>query len=168
MANQEIQLRALEPTDLDFLYEIENDQDLWYLGSITTPFSRHVLTQYLESAHLDIYTTKQLRLIVEKEGKTIGAVDLYDFDPLNRRAGIGIVIRKDERAQGHGKKALKRLLHHCKERLNMHQLYATIPSDNLASIQLFRSCNFEQCGIKKQWLLSQNEWIDAIEMQLIF
>ncbi len=68
----------------------------------STPFSRFTLKQYLIDSRHDIYVDKQLRLIVElkESAEPAGAVDLYDFDPFNRRAGVGILIDKKFRKQG--------------------------------------------------------------------
>ena len=50
-------LRALEPEDLDFLFQIENNESFWEVSYTQTPFSKFLLKQYIENAHLDI--TKQ-------------------------------------------------------------------------------------------------------------
>jgi len=62
-----IYLRALEPEDLDFIYEIENDEDIWQVSNTQTPYSRFLIRQYLENAHQDIYEAKQLRLAICKK-----------------------------------------------------------------------------------------------------
>ena len=38
-----IHLRALEPTDLDFLFSLENDQRLWTVSNTLAPFSKFTL-----------------------------------------------------------------------------------------------------------------------------
>lgn len=93
-----IRLRALEPEDLECLYKWENDMDLWEVSDTLTPFSLFTLKKYIETCHLDIYTTKQLRLMIERvdTNERIGLVDLYDFDPYHQRAGIGIMIHNTE------------------------------------------------------------------------
>jgi len=78
-------LRALEPTDINSLYEWENDQKLWYLSNTIIPFSHFTLEQYILNSHQDIYTTKQLRLMIDskdpEQNNPIGSIDLFDFDP---------------------------------------------------------------------------------------
>ena len=69
-------LRALEPQDLEFLYEIENDPLVWEISGTTTPYSKHILKQYLNNAHKDIFEVKQLRLVIcDIEAKPIGLID---------------------------------------------------------------------------------------------
>ena len=95
MEDKKIRLRALEPEDLDFLYEIENDESLWEVGGTNEPYSRQVLLDYITTATADIYTDKQVRLIVENEQQeAVGIIDLMNFDPRHQRAELGIVIKK--------------------------------------------------------------------------
>ena len=88
MNDENILIRALEPEDLEYLYQWENNMDLWDVSDTLTPFSHYTLKKYVENSHVDIYCSKQLRLmIVRMEDKTpIGLIDLYDFDPYHLRA----------------------------------------------------------------------------------
>lgn len=96
MKEPNIRLRALELEDLDFLYQIENDDRLWELGVSNVPYSRRVLLDYITSASADIYVDNQVRLIVENEqNEQVGILDLTDFDPRHHRAELGIVIKKE-------------------------------------------------------------------------
>jgi diamine N-acetyltransferase len=97
-------LRALEKEDLQFLYELENNTHVWEISGTVTPYSKSVLEFYLENAHRDIYEVKQLRLVIcGYEGIALGLIDLFDFDPKHKRAGVGIVIVKEaDRNKGIG------------------------------------------------------------------
>lgn len=165
-----LSLRALEPEDLEFVYSIENDESVWEVSSTQTPYSRFLIRQYLENAHQDIYEAKQLRLAIclKTNGTTIGLIDLYDFDPANRRAGIGIVIQHaEERGKGYGKEALGLLINFAFTHLNLHQLYATVGEDNTVSLQLFTGFGFQIVGTKKDWILSNGSYKNEILLQLI-
>ncbi|GAA6769244.1 hypothetical protein AAFH68_52120 [Flavobacterium sp. CGRL1] len=108
-----IYLRALEPEDLEFVYGMENDQSIWEVSNTNTPYSRFLIRQYLENAQQDIYEAKQLRLAIcqDQDFPAIGLIDLFEFDPRNNRAGIGIVIQKDEnKRQNIGSEALELLI----------------------------------------------------------
>ncbi len=90
-----IRLRALEPEDVDLLYEWENNMEICEVSNTLTPFSRYQLKRYIESSKLTLYQTKQLRLIIEadEDGGLLlsGMIDLFDFDgvPINR-GGSGV------------------------------------------------------------------------------
>lgn len=149
-----VYLRALEPEDLELIYQLENDENLWEVSHTQTPYSRFLIHQYLENAHQDIYEAKQLRLVIclKETDEAVGLIDLFDFDPKNERAGIGIVINKPEnRLQGVGSEALKLLIDYAFYHLQLHQLYANISTDNLSSELLFTKFGFRCIGVKKDW-----------------
>lgn len=153
LQGENIYLRALEPEDLEFIFNIENDESLWELSNTQTPYSRFLIKQYLENAHQDIFEAKQLRLVICKtSNETIGLIDLFDFDFKNKRAGVGILIQSEEkRYQGYGKEALKLLVDYCFNQLHLHQLYCNISEDNNVSLALFESQGFQRVGLKNDW-----------------
>jgi len=163
LENETIRLRAPEPEDLDKLYIWENDASLWEMGSTLSPYSRFVLKQYIADSGHDIYDRKQLRLIIElkETGTTVGTIDLYDFDPRHRRAGVGILIDPAHQRQGYAKTALKLVTHYAFSFIKIHQLYAYIPVTNIPSLHLFKQCGFETMGILKDWLFTTNGYIDV-------
>jgi len=164
-----IVLRALEPEDLDFLYALENETEIWEISGTRTPYSRHVLKTYLDNAFKDIYEAKQLRLgICDREGRLLGLVDLFDFDPGHRRAGVGIVIRSDDdRNQGIGTEALEVLEEYAFNLLNLRQIYANVSEDNEASLHLFKKLGYEEAGIKKDWLRTGEGYKSEVLLQKI-
>lgn len=169
LKGKHIQLRALEPEDLEYLFALENDPDIWEISGTLTPYSRKVLRAYLETAHQDIYQAKQLRLAIAGEDESaIGLIDLYDFDPRHLRAGIGIVISQSEhRNQGFGGEALTLLCSYAFSVLDLHQLYAGVSADNLRSIHLFEKLGFKQNGVRKDWLRSASGFKDELFFQKI-
>lgn len=163
-----IYLRALEPDDLNFIYELENNTAIWEISGTTTPYSKHVLKKYLDNAHRDIYDVKQLRLCICKGEKVLGLIDLFDFDPQNKRAGVGIVILEEkERNNGIGTEAIELLCDYGFTTLGLRQLFANVIEDNSASLYLFKKLGFEEVGIKKDWIYSNGEFKNEILLQKI-
>lgn len=174
LENNLVKLRAPEQSDIDLLYVWENNMEIWKVSNTITPFSRFVLKKYIETAHLDIWETKQLRLIIEAKDQNslmftpVGLIDIFDFDPFHLRAGIGILIANTEyRQKGYATEALKLTVNYSFNTLQLHQLYCNISSDNAISLQLFKSVGFEIIGIKKDWLKSVNGWHDEVMLQII-
>ncbi|UPQ79253.1 GNAT family N-acetyltransferase [Flavobacterium azooxidireducens] len=170
LQGKHVYLRALEPDDLEFVYRLENDTSVWEVSQTQMPYSMFLIKSYLENAHKDIYEAKQLRLAICKNEtfEAIGLIDLFDFDPKNNRAGIGIVIQNPEdRSLGFGKEALELLIAYAKNYLHIHQLFANISVTNLASKTLFTSFGFELIGIKKDWIFSDGDYSDEALYQLI-
>ncbi|NOU17415.1 MAG: GNAT family N-acetyltransferase [Bacteroidales bacterium] len=174
LENSIVKLRAPELPDIDLLYTWENNMEIWKVSNTITPFSRFVLKKYIETAHLDIWETKQLRLIIEAKNQSslmfvsVGLIDLFDFDPFHLRAGIGILIANSEyRQKGYATEALKLMVKYTFETLQLHQLYCNISSDNTISLQLFQNSGFEIVGAKKDWLKTMNGWQDEIMLQIV-
>lgn len=162
-------LRALEPEDLDAMYGWENDTDSWRVSGTVAPFSRHILSRLLDEQQFDIYATRQMRLVVERnsDGITVGAVDMFEFDPQNLRAGVGIIIAPPYRKQGFALDALQSLERYVRDVLRMHQLWCSVGADNEASLALFQKAGYTECGRRKEWLLTSNGAIDEVLMQKI-
>ena len=167
---ENIHLRALEPEDVDVLYKWENNREIWHVSNTQTPFSRYVLEQFLVNAHEDIYTNKQLRLIISpnENDAAVGAIDLFDFDPYHLRAGVGILIAEEYRNKGYAFEALELLKDYAFNNLLLKQLYANVTVSAPSSLQLFEKCGFEKVGLKKSWnRISATEFGDEWLLQLI-
>jgi len=169
LKGENIYLRALEPLDLEFLYELENNPEIWEISGTVTPYSKQVLRKYLENAHRDIYDVKQLRLcICDNSTKKLGLIDLFDFDPKNQRAGLGIVVLQNEdRNKGVGSEAISLLCRYAFETLALRQLFANVTEDNVASLHLFKKMGFVEVGLKKDWIFSQGDYKNEILFQKI-
>jgi len=169
LQNKHIKLRALEPEDLEFLFSVENNSNFWEISSTQTPFSKYVLKKYLKNAHQDIYEAKQLRLVIVDivTNKSIGLIDLFDFNPQHHRAGIGILILEKYQNKGFAMQALNLSINYSFKQLNLHQIYANILQENSKSINLFKKLNFHEIGTKKDWIESEGKFKDVSLFQLI-
>jgi len=170
MKYKNIKLRALEPEDLELLYDWENDETYWSISNTVSPFSKYTLKRYIENSHKNIYESGQLRLMIEQtEDKiTIGTIDIFEFDPFHKRAGIGILIADEAyRRKGYASMSLTCLINYCFRTLQLHQLYCNILSDNAVSISLFKKYGFIQAGVKKDWIMTGSGYIDVLMFQLI-
>lgn len=164
---KQIYLRALEQRDLEFLYQLENDTDVWEVSGTLTPYSRDVLQLYLDNAHRDLFDVKQLRLVIcSKEHQSLGFIDIFDFDPNHKRAGLGVIILDgQQRNRGIGFEAISLLCTYVFEVLDLRQLYANILEENEASLHLFKKLGFEQVGIKRDWIRSGASYKNEILLQ---
>ena len=165
-------LRSPELSDITFLYEWENDTSIWHLGSVSAPLSRFMLEQYIINSSDDIYVSRQVRFMIDhvrkgKSVKTVGAIDLFDFDPKNMRAGVGILISNGERKKGLALAGLKALLSYAFEVVGMKQVWAGIPAGNMSSLKLFEEAGFTRSGIRKEWIKRGEGWEDEYIYQLI-
>ena len=151
LKGENINLRALEPSDLDVLYNWENDTSIWKVSQTIAPFSKNILAKYLENAHQDIFTAKQLRLMIEKNNTAIGTIELFDFDPVNLRCGIGIwIVDEENRRKGYAKEALTLIIKYA-----------------FSNLHLFGSLDFQLVGVKSKWNKTPEGWEDELLFQLL-
>ncbi len=170
MKYEKIRLRAIEPEDLELLYEWENNNSYWIISNTVAPFSKYTLKRYIKNSHKNIYETGQLRLMIDLTDKkqTIGTIDIFDFDPFHLRAGMGILIAdEDQRRKGYATMALRCLIAYCFDTLQLHQLYCNILANNCESIDLFRKIGFIEIGIKKDWVKTADGYLDEYMFQLV-
>lgn len=165
-----ISVRALEPSDANILYQWENDIDLWPVSFTQMPFSKFVLEEFVTSAHNDIFTSKQLRLMVDtiENGETIGTIDLFDFDPQHLRCGLGIYIHGQHRNKGYAGECIALMKRYCFTILFLKQVYAHVNDSNAESLALFEKAGYEKAGLKKCWHKTGiNSFEDVWFLQLI-
>ena len=166
-----VTLRALEPDDLEFLFQLENDPALWAVSDVLpAPISRHALREYLRHAAASLAAAGQMRLIItSEENLPVGTLDLFDYSALHRRAGVGITVLQRARRRGYAQAALAVLLPYARQQLRLHQLYCTVAATNRPSLNLFRKAGFRRVGVRQQWLRANTPagWVDAVELQLI-
>lgn len=193
LLGDKVALREMRDDDLELLFDWENRPELDYLGNEHEPLTEAQLSHFINHSTGDIYTDGQLRLMIDIKDSspslhqkdelstlsgqedslaalamTVGCIDLFEFDPYNQRAGVGILIADNEhRKQGYAAESLSLLTNYCFEVLNFKQLYCHIPVDNEASVRLFTSLGFEQTGRCKDWVKKGNEFIDAVFMQKV-
>lgn len=164
-----VKLRAPEQADVDRIFLWENDPGFFEVLPNAAPLSRLQVWEYIQNYNADPFTTRELRqMIDDDEGVTIGYIDLFEFDPVNRRAGVAIYIDDEHRHRGLGQLALERLGEYAHHTLAIHQLWAIVAIDNEPSRALFVAAGFKPCGRLRSWLRRKSHYIDALFMQKLF
>lgn len=166
--NDTITLRCAEPEDAPLIYRWENDRAVWRVSETIAPYTLFHIEQFLLNNN-DLTSQKQLRLMIDLNSTrgAIGCIDIYDYDALNERAKVGILIDETHRCQGHAASALSLCLEYLFHDLMLHQVYCVIDEKNIESQKLFEKQSFVLCGRRKDWIKTENGFIDALEYQLI-
>jgi diamine N-acetyltransferase len=168
LKGENIQLRALEPEDLDLLFRWENEEEIAKASTARLPYSRDWLKRYLDHSQEDVWKVGQLRLMIENGAGPIGTVELFDLDAINARGGIGIMIAEtNERGKGYAREALELFTSYCFETLGLGQLYCQILESNNRSHELFSGVGFERTGIMRNWVRNGRGFEDAWFYQLL-
>lgn len=158
-----LRLRKIEPTDLPYLYQWENDARMWADSDTHNPLSQADLREYIASSTGDIYRDGQLRLMIDDEGESLGCIDLFDFDPRNRKATIGMYIAPHARGKGIGKQAVRLLEEYAFGFLKLRMLYAIIATKNTACSSIYEKEGYQPSSTLRAWTLED----DAILWQKI-
>ena len=168
ISDKNLSLRIAEPEYAEQIYAWENDRTIWRVSGTHSPYSRFQIEQFL-MGNSDLTVQKQLRLMIHLEDvkQAIGCVDIVDYDAVNERAEIGILIDNAFRQQGYATTTLKLVLDYLFIDLMLHQAYCFIDEQNDISQHLFLGLGFTVCGRRKQWIKTPNGFIDQLEYQII-
>lgn len=165
---QQVRLRAMEPEDLDLLYVIENDREVWSVGNTSVPYSRYVLHDYIANTVNDIYADGQVRLIVENaDGEGVGIADIVNFDAHHHRAEVSLVVKREHRRKGYAAATLSEIHRYALQVLHLHQLFAVVEESNLASLNLFRQMGYNHELMLQEWLFDGTTYHNAVLLQRI-
>ena len=144
LKSHQISLRLLEDNDLEFLYSIENNPDNKKYGSSNRYISKKTLKAYIKNSGADISVYGQQRFIIELNNISIGLIDLFDFDQINRSAFVGVIVINEFQNKNYGSKALELLISYSWDKLDLLSLYANINPVNKTSISLFNKFYFKK------------------------
>jgi diamine N-acetyltransferase len=171
----EITLKAIEPADIDVLLKWENDPEIWTVTEVVEPLSKYKLDAYLkQTLAFDVFGLRQLRLMIHKVidaesgfSEPVGTIDLFEFNPVHKHAGVGIMLLKEHRGQGVGKMALDQLHSYASEKLQLHSVYANVSETNTHSIKFFESYGFTKIAEYKEHLFENGRFVSQYTYQYL-
>ena len=146
-----VSFRHVIKDDIDVLLKWENDPSNWRYSETPSFYSKGSMKQFIESTH-DLFLNNQIRFMIIVDEKLVGCIDLFDFDPIHLRAGTGILIDADHRRKGYAGKSLLLLKEYAFNQLKLNQLYCKINNSNIASLALFKACDFKLSGTFRSWI----------------
>ncbi|MBU1290447.1 GNAT family N-acetyltransferase, partial [bacterium] len=122
-----VNLRAVEKKDLEEIMKWVNDREVTkYLSAFLYPVSWAEEEKFLERAMSHNDTEKNL-VMETKEGDYVGQISLHKIDWKNRNAELGIVIgNKEYWGKGYGTDAIKILLNHAFNQMNLYKVYLRV------------------------------------------
>ena len=177
MTEQQIDiiLKAIEPPDVHLLLKWENNSDIWSISETVEPLSKYKLDTYIkQTLTFDVFGLRQLRLMIHRIlnsdldlTEPIGTIDLFEFNPIHKHAGIGIMLLKEYQGQGVGKIALDQFLTYCFEKLQLHSVYANISETNINSIKFFENYGFTKVAEYKEFLYEDEKFVSQLTYQYV-
>ena len=155
-----VTLRMPKLLDLDQLLLWENNLDNSLFSNNPIFYTNQQIEQFLTSDQ-DLFLDGQIRFMIDFGGKSVGCVDLFEYDMVNSRAGVGIFMDEKFRNKGFATKSLSLLKSICTKDYFISNLYANILHTNKASIHLFERAGFTKNGVKENWIRTENSMLDV-------
>lgn len=97
----------------------------------------------------------------------VGCVELYNYDPVNRRAAVGIVVSNEHRHHGYGGAMIRELTQFCIRNTSLHQIFADIAVTNAVSLHIFQQAGYQHCATLRDWVVRGDEFVDTYRYQMI-
>lgn len=95
-----------------------------------------------------------------------GVIDLYDINPVNSRAMVGIMVAPQWRSRGIATRALELVGEYCRDTLGLATIASEVASDNLPSIRLFGGkAAYRQVGERPSWYRRGERFVSALLFQ---
>lgn len=168
ITGDKVVLRAIEPSDIDKLWEWEQDEEtMRYRDYPSPPVS---LMQTVKEFHDKIgLNTKRIRLaITTSDGELIGEISLHD---INQRAGTAdftiAIGNKEYWGHGYGTDATRSLMKYAFEQLNLHRITLYVHSFNERAIHAYEKCGFKIEGCMREAHYMDGRYSDILMMGLL-
>jgi diamine N-acetyltransferase len=155
-----VTLRMPKLLDLDQLLLWENNLKNSLFSDNPIFYTKEQIEEFLTSDQ-DIFLNLQMRFMIDSSGSAVGCIDLFEYDMVNSRAGVGVFIDEKFRNKGFATKALSILKSICIKDYFISNLYANILCTNKPSIKLFKSAGFNKNGVKENWIRTENSMLDV-------
>lgn len=169
LINERIRLRSMEAEiDTPYLSQWEGDSDAWISSGVLNPIAASAIEAHIIRSSTALVDHGQMDLMIETilEGKPIGYVQLYDYDPINQRLGLGVYIAPSYRKQRYAYEAMTLLHNYAWRRMNCQMLYAQVIATNIPSRKLFESLGYELTATLRDWYKFNNRYHDLLYYQL--
>jgi diamine N-acetyltransferase len=168
---ERIRLRADERADLPLFVAWLNDPEVCEGISHYIPFSQVEEEQWFENMLKLPKAEHSLAIDIRTEDggwRLIGNCGFFDFDWHCRCAEVGIFIGdKSVWNQGYGTDAMRLLLKHGFENLNLNRIYLKVYATNLRAIRCYEKVGYVSEGRLREAAYKHGQYVDFIEMSVL-
>ncbi|KYP95752.1 spermidine acetyltransferase [Sodalis-like endosymbiont of Proechinophthirus fluctus] len=158
-----IKLRPLESEDLHFIHQLNNNEMVmryWF----EEPHEAYVELKDLYQKN--IHNISERRFIIDKQGVSVGLVELVDIDHIHRRAEFSILVAPEYQGKGYASEATHLALNFGFMILNLHKLYLIVDEENTKAIHIYTKFGFKQEGVLLQEFFINGKYRNTLRMCL--
>ena len=159
-------LRALEEGDLERTHKWHNDPNLYRtLGTAFSFVSHHAEKLWLEERCRYSEKDVNLAICITESHEHIGNIYLRSIDWIARTAEVHVFIGESEkRSLGYGSSALRQMLSHAFDTLNLRRVCLRVLSDNGRAVRLYQKLGFAVEGQLKAHVFKDGAYKDIVLM----
>lgn len=169
LTGEHIYLRPLTQADATVEYAnwMNNSETTRYLETGRFPASTDSLAKYI-ARYEDSKDALFLAIVLKDGDRHIGNIKLEPINWIYRSAVLGILIgRPEERGKGFGGEAIKMMLHHAFDGLNLNRVELGVSADNVAAITCFSKIGFVKEGRFREAIFCNGVYVDRIWMSVL-
>lgn len=165
-----VALRALEPEDVGVTVAWRNDPEIRdQVLSFRFPVSHVMETNFIDHAIAGDGVQHCVAGIVDlSDGVLCGLIYLRDIDWISRNAAFGMMIgRRDRQRHGLGRRALRLMLQHGFDVLNLERVFLYVVEYNLAARRLYETSGFSYEGSLRKHVALGGKRYDLLAMGML-
>ncbi len=167
---ERIRLRALRRVDLPLFVDWLNDPEVIQGLMVYLPFSIHDEEDWFDQTRKKSPEERPLTIdiLTEAGWEPIGNCGLFDIDWRIRSAEFGIMIgAKQHWDKGYGTEALRVLLQHGFDTLNLNRISLQVYETNLRAIRSYEKAGFVHEGKLRQGHYQDGKYVDVFLMSML-
>jgi len=170
---EQIRFRAIEKEDLPYFVKWLNDPEVRQGLSLLVPFSLAEEENWFEEILKKPQFEKPMAIEIQPDPQVdewifVGNCGLFGIDWQNRFAEIGIFIgEKGYWNQGFGTNAIRLILKHGFENLNLHRIWLRVFETNQRAIRSYEKAGFTQEGKFRQAQYLDGKYVDVMIMSML-
>ena len=155
-------LRELERKDLEIINKWRNDPELIsFLGANFRYINLDVDNKWFDSYMSNRGSAVRCAIVSDECDDIIGLVSLTSIDQINQSAELQIMIGETEkRSKGIGSFAVKSMLNHAFNNLNLMRVELTVLTDNARAIHVYEKNGFVLEGKMRKVKYKNGKFVD--------
>ena len=166
---EKVTLRGLEINDVDELMKHWNNKEVRRFLHNITPNSRQEEIEWIKNTWKRRQQGSYVYGIIDKESNLyIGNIELIIENPRSNRGELGIAIFNQRYwGKGYGTEALKLLIEHSFNDLNLNSIQLSVLETNERAIACYKKVGLKEVGKLRKAEFFEGNYIDLLLMDIL-